>query len=56
MRQQAERLELCELAADGGRGGGEARILDERLRANGLTRGDVLLDDAAQDLLLPWSE
>ena len=56
MREQAERLELGELGADGRRRGGDARLLDERLRADGLAGRDEFLDDAPQDLLLARRE
>ena len=50
MRQQAERLELRELAPHGRRRHAHARSLDERLRADGLAGRDVLLDHSPQDL------
>jgi len=50
MREEPERLELCELAADGGRGDVHSRSLDERFRPDGLAGGDVLLDHPPQDL------
>ena len=56
MGEQAERLELGELAAHGRRPDGDAGPLDERLRADGLAGRDVLLDDAAQDVLLRAGE
>jgi len=56
MREQAERLELGELGADRRRRRGEPGGLDERLRAHGLARRDVFLDDAPQDLLLTRGE
>ena len=56
MRQEAERLELGELRAHGRRGCTQARAFDERLRPHGLARGDELLDDEAEDLLLTRGE
>src|SRR5206468_2560276 len=56
MGQQAEPLELGELDPYGRRGGVDARALDERLRADGLPRGNVFLDDAPEDLALAWGE
>src|SRR5262245_18400026 len=56
MRQQSEALELGELVADGCRRDAHPRPLDEILGADGLPRGDVLLDDADQDLPLPLTE
>ena len=52
VREQPERLELGELAANGRRRDTETGALDEPLRADRLARGDVLLDDAPQDLRL----
>ncbi len=52
MREQPERLELRELAPHGRRGDGEARALDERLRADRLAGGHVLLDDPSEDVAL----
>ena len=52
MREQPERLELGQLAADRRGGDMQARPLDERLRADGLAGRHVLLDDAPQDLPL----
>ena len=56
MREQAERLELGELAADGRRRDAEAGALDERLRADRLAGGDVLLDDPPKDVALALAD
>src|SRR5581483_8291629 len=56
VREQAEALELRQLGADGGRRDAQPRALDEVLRADGLARGDVLLDDAEEDLALPLAQ
>ena len=50
MREQAERLELGELAPHRRRRHVHARSLDERLRPDGLAGRDVLLDHPPQDL------
>ena len=50
MRQQADPLELGELAAHGRGGDAEAGALDERPRADRLAGRDVLLDHAPQDV------
>ena len=52
MREQAEPLELGELVADRRRRDVEAGTLDERLRADGLAGGDVLLHHPPQDVAL----
>ena len=56
MGEQAEALELGQLVPH--RRGRDVELgpLDETLRADGLAGGDVLLDDAAQDLALSWGE
>ncbi len=56
MGQKADRLELRQLVPDRGRGQVEPRALDEHLRADGLTRRHVLLDDPPQNLALARSE
>src|SRR5581483_7360914 len=56
VRQQPERLELRQLRAHRRRRDGDAGALDERLRADRLAAGDVLLDNVAEDLLLTWRE
>src|SRR4051794_32759526 len=56
MREQTERLELRELAPHRRRRDGQRSPLDEVLRADGLARADVFLDDAPEDLLLTWTE
>src|SRR5688572_5951291 len=56
MRQQPERFELREFPPHGRRRDAQPRALHEHTRADRLARGDVLLDDAAQDLALPWGE
>ena len=50
MCQEAESLELSELAAHRRRGDVHARSLDERFRPDGLAGHDVLFDHAPQDL------
>ena len=54
--EQPERLELGELAADGRRGDAEPRAVDDRLRADRLAGGDVLLDDPAEDVALACAQ
>jgi hypothetical protein len=56
MRQQPERLKGCKLVAHRGRRHVDAATLDQRLRADRLTRGDVLLDDETQDASLTFAE
>ena len=56
VREQAEALELGELVADGRRRDVEAGTLDERLRADGLAGGDVLLHHPPQDVALALRE
>ena len=56
MRQEPERFQLGELSPNGRRRRGQAGMLDERLRADGLPGRDEFLHDPAQDLLLPWCE
>ena len=56
MGQEAERLELRELAANGRRRDVEAGPLDEHARADRLARCDVFLDDTPQDLALSSSQ
>ena len=48
--EQAELLELCELVAHRARRDGQPGALDERLRADGLAGGDVLLDQAPEEV------
>src|SRR5262249_14832881 len=56
MREQAEVLELGELGANRRRRDPEVRALDERLRADRLSRAHELLDDAAEDRALSFTE
>ena len=56
VREQPEPLELGKLVADGRRRDAYPRPLDEVLGADGLARGNVLLDDADQDLPLALRE
>src|SRR2546423_15512673 len=56
MREEAERLELRELGAHGRRRGREADLVGERLRPDRLPARDVLLDEAAENLLLAEGE
>ena len=50
--EQAELLELRELVAHRARRDGQPGALDERLRADGLAGGDVLLDQAPEEVSL----
>jgi hypothetical protein len=54
--QEPERLELGQLASHGGGRDAEIRALDEHARADRLAGGDVLLDDAPQNLALSCRE
>src|SRR5215216_4656353 len=56
MREQAEPLELGELAPDGRRRDAQSRALNEVLRADGQPGGDVLLDEVPEDLPLTIAE
>ena len=56
VRQQPDLLELGELAPDRGRRDVHARPLDQALRAHGLARRHVLLDDPDDDLPLALGE
>ncbi len=56
MRQEPQRLELGQLVPDGRGGEGQPRARDERLRADGLAGRDVLGDDAAENLALPFGQ
>ena len=56
MREQAEVLELRELGADRRRRDAQVGALDERLRADRLPGADELLDDAAENRLLPLAQ
>ena len=54
--EHAHVLEVGEVVADRRGGHAEAEVLAEVLRADGRARGDVLLDDGPEDLLLPCRE
>ena len=56
MREQPEVLELGQVRADGRRRDAQIGSLDERLGADGLPRAHKLLDDAAEDLPLPFAQ
>ena len=56
MGEEPERLELGELVANGGGREAEPGALDERLRADGLARRDVLLHDPPQDVALAFAQ
>jgi hypothetical protein len=56
VREQPEILQLRKLRADGRRRDAEVGALDERLRADGLPRAHELLDDATEDLPLPFAQ
>jgi len=49
MGEQSKRFELGQLATNSGGGDRESDPLDQGLRADGLTRRDVLLDEPAQE-------
>ena len=56
VREQADLLQLGELAADGRRRDVQPGSLDQAFRAHGLARRHVLLDDTQDDLPLPFAQ
>ena len=56
MREQPAAFQLCQLRPHRRRRDPQVGPLDERLRADGLSRADELLDDTAEDRPLPLAQ